>query len=351
MSNPTLDAIRSDWRALDLPGFENLSGIQLVSHEEFSAAAEMQVRVIPRGRWVRLVGRFSKRLSDIFYAHQLLRSCGRSDVLIVNGGTRFWVWVGLLNRFAFWRKRTILCWELFVEVSAGLKQKVVATAMKGIALSVLWSGPQVASHAKFLDMPEDRFIFIPYKANHTKGPRYDLPVGNYVFACGNSKRDYQCLTEAVRGTEILVIICATDPKVRENIEDLPNVIKLGATEPDFAKLQASSSFIVIPMTYNGLRGGGETNCCNGMWHEKPVIAADSIMAEDYIIDGKTGYIVPSGDSELLRKRIMTLWNDRELVEKMGKAGHQHVEKNFTHAAFVRRLARAAVILGEEESTE
>ena len=351
MSNPTLDAIRSDWRALDLPGFENLSGIQLVSHEEFSAAAEVPVRVIPRGRWVRLVGRFSKRLSDVFYAHQLLRSCGRSDVLIVNGGTRFWVWIGLLNRCAFWRKRTIVCWELHVKLGNGLKQKIVAKAMKGIALSVLWSGPQVASHAKFLDLPEDRFIFIPYKANHSKGPRYDLPVANYVFACGNSKRDYQCLTEAVRGTGILVIICATDPKIRENIEDLPNVIKLGATEPDFAKLQASSSFIVLPMIYNGLKGGGEANCCNGMWHEKPVIAADSIMAEDYIIDGETGYIVPSGDSELLRERIMTLWNDRELVEKMGKAGHQHVVKNFTFDAFVRRLARAAVILGEEESSE
>ena len=316
----------------------------------FQRQPKVPVRVVPRGRWVRLVGCFSKRLSAIFYAHQLLRSCGRSNVLIVNGGTRIWFWAGLLNRFAFWRKRTILCWELFVEVGNGLKRKLVTTAMKGIALSVLWSGPQVASHAKFLELPEDRFIFIPYKANHSKGPRYDLPVGNYVFACGNSKRDYQCLTEAVRGTEVLVIICATDPKIRENIEDLPNVIKLAATEPDFAKLQASSSFIVIPMTYNGLRGGGETNCCNGMWHEKPVIAADSIMAEDYIIDGETGYIVPSGDSELLRERIMTLWNDRDLVEKMGKAGHQHVKKNYTLAAFVRRITRAAIILGEEESS-
>ncbi len=351
MPNPTLKEICHDWRALDRAEFESDGGIELIGHEAFTAVSDVQLRVIPRGKLAKLVNKISRRLGSLVYAFQLLLRCKSSNVLVVNGAARIWFYVGLLNRFLFVRKRKILCWDIFVEVSEGWKQKVMATAMKGITLSVLWSGPQVASHAKFLGMPEDRFIFIPFKANHTKGPRYDLPIGNYVFACGNGKRDYQCLTDAVRGTGIPVIICATDPTVRGKIEDLPNIIKLGATEPDFAKLQASSCFMVIPMTYTGLKGGGEANFCNGMWHEKPVIASDSIAAADYIIDGETGFIVPSGDSELLRERIMTLWNDRELVEKMGQAGQQHVEKNFTHAAFVRRLMRAAMILGAEESNE
>ena len=346
MPNPSLDSICSDWRVLESPDFENSGNVRLIGHETFSLASELQVNVIPPGRLSRCVSYFSKRLSNLLYAHRLMRNCEPTDVLVVNGASRVWFYVGLLNRFGFFRKRTVLCWDIFVEVSEGLKQKVMASAMKGVTLSVLWSSPQVTSHAKFLSMSEDRFIFIPFKANHTKGQKYDLPIGNYVFACGNGKRDYQCLIEAVRDTGIPVIICATDPRVRNNIEELPNVIKLGATEPDFAKLQASSCFMVIPMTYTGLKGGGEANFCNGMWHQKPVIAADSIAAEDYIIDGETGFIVPSGDSALLRERIMTLWNDRELVRRMGQAGHEHVEKNFTHAAFVRRLLRTAVILGE-----
>ena len=62
MSNPTLDAIRSDWRALELPGFENLSGIQLVSHEKFSSAAEVPVRVISPGRVGPPGGPFFKKI-------------------------------------------------------------------------------------------------------------------------------------------------------------------------------------------------------------------------------------------------------------------------------------------------
>ena len=348
MSNPTLDEICQDWRALDQAEFENNGTVELIGHEQFSSPTDVSLRVIPQGILSRLANKISKRMGSLVYAYQLLQSCKDSNVLVINGATRIWFYAGLFNRFLFFRKRKILCWDIFVEVSEGLKQNVMAMAMKGITLSVLWSGPQVATHAKFLGMPEDRFIFIPFKANHTKGAPYDLPIGDYVFSCGNGKRDYQCLTEAVRDTGIPVIICATDPAVRRDIEELPNVIKLGTTEPDFAKLQAGSCFMVIPMTYTGLKGGGEANFCNGMWHRKPVIAADSIAADDYIVDGETGFIVPSGDSELLRERILTLWNDRELVAKMGQAGHEHVEKNFTHAAFVRRLLRAAMVLGEKE---
>ena len=128
---------------------------------------------------------------------------------------------------------------------------------------------------------------------------------------------------------------------------MPNVIVLGAPEPGFAQLQAASQFVVIPMTYTGLKGGGEANFCNGMWHGKPVIAADSMAASDYIIDGLTGYVVPSGDSITLRKRILELWNDREKVGAMGNAARSHAERHFTHAQFIRRLLTLAMILGEE----
>ncbi len=57
--------------------------------------------------------------------------------------------------------------------------------------------------------------------------------------------------------------------------------------------------MVVPIVCTDLRGGGETNFCNAMWHGKPVIAADSISAKDYIVEGETGYIVPAGDWEAL----------------------------------------------------
>lgn len=340
----TLRDAQRDWRVLDTPSLTVPAGVRLISHERFSTCPEFQVDYI-RPSWLSRVTHSLKPLSDLLYAAQLLGRCTSDTVLILNGGGSLPLFTGLLNRLFFLRRRRILCWDLFVEVNERWKIKLVRAAMGGMTLCLVWSKDQVPAHARFLDMPEERFLFIPYKANHSKNPHYDLPMGNFIFAGGNGKRDYQCLIAAVRHTGIPVVISATNPQVRGLIEPMGHVIVLGAPEPAFAQLQAASRFVVFPMIFTGLKGGGEANFCNGMWHGKPVIAADSIAAKDYIIDGETGYVVPSGDAEALRQRILELWNDPERVARMGVAARRHAEESFTHQAFIRRLLRVAALLG------
>lgn len=135
--------------------------------------------------------------------------------------------------------------------------------------------------------------------------------------------------------------------MRKTIEDIPNVIPLAATEPSFAKLMAASRFVVIPMISTGLKGGGEANYCNAMWHGKALIAMDDISAEDYVIEGETGYIVPPGDVKQLRKRILELWGDKEKCREMGKKGREIANKYYTHDLVMRRVLRLAYLVGEE----
>jgi glycosyltransferase involved in cell wall biosynthesis len=346
MSFPTLADAQKDWRALETPDFAVPPDIHLISEMKFTYCPGIEVEYIPPGFFSRLTRHFGM-ISNVFYALRLFMKCTDECVLVINGGSPSVFFVGMLNRIPLLRKRRILCWGPFVEVNQHWKRVILSFAMKGITLSTLWSPKQVPAHAKFLNRSEDQFIYIPFKANHSKRPTYDIPIGNFVFAGGNGKRDYCCLIEAVRDTGIPVIISATDPNIRKTIESLPNVIVLGAPEPGFAQLQAASRFVVIPMTHTGVKGGGEANFCNAMWHGKPVIAADSIAASEYIIDGETGYVVASGDSEALRQRILELWNSSAKVSLMGKASRQHVEANFTHEKFIRRLLRLALVLGRE----
>jgi glycosyltransferase involved in cell wall biosynthesis len=97
------------------------------------------------------------------------------------------------------------------------------------------------------------------------------------------------------------------------------------------------------MSDTGLKGGGEANMCNGMWHGKPVIAMDRMSAADYIVDGKTGYIISPGDVSTLRQRILDLWHDQQKCSSMGMEAKKHAEANFSHEAFVRRLLRLATL--------
>ena len=303
---------------------------------------ERAIRLRP-GPFVRLFRRMGPVFSLLF-AWQQLAACGRDGLLVTNGGSSNWIFVGILNRLLFAGRKKVLCWDIFIESENVRKKKVLCYAMSGNTLSILWSRKQIEPHVEFTGLPPHRFLYLPYKANHSKQPTFTVPEGSFVFAGGNGKRDYVTLAEAVRGTEIPVIISATDPAVRARIPRLPNVVILGASEPDFGKLQAMSRFIVLPMINTGLKGGGEANFCNAGWHGKPVIGVDAMAAYEYIIDGETGFVVEPGDVETLRKRMLQLWNDPELCRSMGQKARRHVEANFTHDRFHERFFKLAAIL-------
>jgi len=345
VKSTTLEEVQRDWRRLDADDFSTPGGARLVSHEDFSKEpGGEEVEYIRPGPLASLF-RFAPILFNLLYAWRLLRHTKRNAVLILNGGGLLWLFVGLLNRFGMLRARKIMLWDPFVEVRDGWRRAVVRAAMSSFRLTVVWSRKQVDSHAEWLGLPRERFVFIPWKANHSKGPCYRLPIENYVFSGGNGKRDYQTLADAVRDTGIPVIISSTDSAVRSQIERLPNIIPVAAGEPAFAQLQAGARFTVVPMVDTGLKGGGEANMCNGMWHAKPVIAADRMAADDYIVEGETGYIVSPGDATSLRRRILELWNNPEKCGAMGQKAKEHVEANFTHEALIRRLLRLAKLCG------
>ncbi|MDR1923811.1 MAG: hypothetical protein LBQ66_05510 [Planctomycetaceae bacterium] len=400
MSNPTIDQVFNDWRVLDSCEFTIPDGVSLVSHEEFTSAPEIVVRRVLPNCFVRFFGGI-KILYSFFYAFQLLFSCGRGDVLLVDGSNGLlWFFVGYLHKLPFFKRTKIFLWDLFVEYHLGkdrrlrffpmVKIKVAwkisfaRFAMMEYDVMVLWSRKQVEPHAKLFRLPKEKFIFLPFKSDHSVWQTYDIPMGNFIFAGGNSKRDYKTLVEAVRGTGIPTIISTTDPNVKQSIlqpaqiqkrisakqtnntdaitnqdadaitnqddlaDSVSNVIVLAASEPAFAQLQAASRFVVMPTIYSGLKGTSEANFCNPGWHGKPVIACCDIAAEDYIVEGETGYVVHSGDSEGLRKRIIELWNDSDKVKIMGQKGREHVEKYFTQTKFIRRLLRLALLIGDRK---
>ncbi|MDR1958616.1 MAG: hypothetical protein LBQ54_06190 [Planctomycetaceae bacterium] len=364
-NHPKIDLkqVREDCYRLDTPDFEIPKEVKLFSHEKFTSVPEIHVNHIPPNGWTRIFRR-CRTLFHFFYAIQLCFSTKRNSVLIINGSFGpLWIFVGMIRHLCRFQKRKFLLWDVFVEYKLGKekrlkffpfikiktewKETIAGFSLKGFDLAVLWSKKQVPAHAKHFRLPEEMFIFLPYKANHSQWNPYNIEMGRFIFSGGNGKRDYRPLIEAVRGTCIPVIISATDPNVRKQIETLPNVMVLGAPEPAFAQLQAASEFIVVSMIDSGLKGGGEANFCNAMWHGKPVIACCNMAAEDYIIEGETGFIVSVGDAVLLRNRIQMLWNDPVKVRQMGKKAKEHALKFFTHERFVRRLLRLAFVLGDD----
>lgn len=290
------------------------------------------------------VFKFVPVLYDLLRALLLIGSADQTTCILVDGGPRFGILTCILNSFLPIRKRKIVLWEAYIPISK-LKKWLTRRMILGASVTVVYSRRQLDVQAKLLKVPATKFVFVPYKANHSKSPPITLQIGGYVFAGGNSRRDYQTLFDAVRDTGIPVIVSATNPKVYVNLDVPENVVLLAAREPAFARLMAASRFVVVPIVPHLVRGAGEASVCNAMWHSRPVICADNISAFEYVEDGVTGYVTPPGDAARLRERIIELWNQPEKGIEMGRSGYETVAAGLTHEHFSRRLRALGALVG------
>jgi glycosyltransferase involved in cell wall biosynthesis len=60
-----------------------------------------------------------------------------------------------------------------------------------------------------------------------------------------------------------------------------------------------------------------------------VVATDVGGVREAIVEGETGYIVPSGDDRMMAERIIQLLADDELARMMGKRGKVLVAEKFS----------------------
>jgi L-malate glycosyltransferase len=68
----------------------------------------------------------------------------------------------------------------------------------------------------------------------------------------------------------------------------------------------------------------------------PVVATDVGGAREAIVEGATGYVVTTGDDQLMAERIVSLMRDPEKARAMGERGRQVVEEKFSCAAQLKR---------------
>jgi len=69
---------------------------------------------------------------------------------------------------------------------------------------------------------------------------------------------------------------------------------------------------------------------------KPVVATNVGGAAEAIVEAETGYLVESGNDEMMAQRIVSLLGEPEKARVMGEKGRRIVEEKFSSAAQLRR---------------
>jgi L-malate glycosyltransferase len=92
-----------------------------------------------------------------------------------------------------------------------------------------------------------------------------------------------------------------------------------------ADLLALSSICVLSSTAEGF----SNSILEYMAAGRPVVATDVGGAREAIVDGQSGYLVPSDDDAAMADRVVSLLRDPSRARAMGQHGRQIVEQSFS----------------------
>lgn len=137
-----------------------------------------------------------------------------------------------------------------------------------------------------------------------------------VLCAGVNQRDFDVFVSAAEGLNCKprVISHEAHPSVRKSDE----VKWLGYVPVEEYVAALAAARIVVVTLRGDEHSGGENTITFSMALGKPVIATATIGTVELIKDGKTGILVPQGDSKALKKAIKKLLGDDALRARLGE---------------------------------
>jgi glycosyltransferase involved in cell wall biosynthesis len=288
-------------------------------------------------------------VADIHWAFRLFRARRKYDV-VITGFERMACLFALLQRLPYIRRTPHLFLDAFPYVpDRGLIRRIKSLIVRQILLSadrtVAFSDRQRAIWSRTFSLPPEKFPVIPYYAA-VAATRYHASRGDYVFAGGDTERDYLTLIQAVSGLRYRVIISALDRGKFQGI-DIPHNIEIVTTShEEYVKLLAGAAVVVVPLRKGTLRFAGQQTYLSAMSMGKPVIVADE-GADEYIHNGDTGIIVEPGDALAMREAIVKLMENPDFAEGIACRAHAAAKQYSPDRYFNAVLALAEGLTGKQ----
>jgi glycosyltransferase involved in cell wall biosynthesis len=225
---------------------------------------------------------------------------------------------------------------------------------KNLHSVVTWSSVQRRALIERIGFPPERVYLIRHYVDQVfYSPR--VVEEDMICAVGAEMRDYATFLEAIRGTGIRCHIAAdhvrvpgrlrllSDRRVQlsELVAPTDTLVTQGRlTLAELRNLYARSRFVVVPLLPSDT-DNGVTVILEAMAMGKPVICSRTRGQVDVIEEGITGLFVPVGDTAALREAILSLWNDPQRAQQMGRNARAAVEKHHTLEKFTATVRSAA----------
>lgn len=224
--------------------------------------------------------------------------------------------------------------------------------LKSTGIAQKWAGiGTVARDGRFF--LQSRLAVDPQRIFQYYSARTDIffPNGNEsqntdgpILSMGVAKRDYNTLIEALTElpgyrAEIFVSSKYGDLYQGKKVRNIPDWICFPEriSEHELVRRYQQARFVVIPLKYTSHSGAGVTSAFEALASGRAVIATNTGGMDSYVIDGKTGILVPPGDVKGMRAAIRRLWENPDLAREMGIAGRKFLEENYKHETVIAEI--------------
>jgi glycosyltransferase involved in cell wall biosynthesis len=127
------------------------------------------------------------------------------------------------------------------------------------------------------------------------------------------RKYFDFLQGQAAGRKVRFVIDPTDQVVTDLYRQAAVTVVASVYRDVFGGLHPTSELLGLPLLESMAVG-------------TPVVCTDVGGMPEYMVEGRTGFIVPPNDPGALRERILRLLNDPVLAADMGRAGHEHVQQ-------------------------
>lgn len=131
---------------------------------------------------------------------------------------------------------------------------------------------------------------------------------------------------------------------REKFQEMASTLKLqnrilwtGQKEPESViAYYAIMEMAVVPSRFEGFGLAAAEAMAAGL----PVVASNADGLQEVVENEKTGYLVPSGDSAMIAKRVVELISNPAKAASMGRAGRERITRYFSIGHFTETILSA-----------
>jgi glycosyltransferase involved in cell wall biosynthesis len=270
----------------------------------------------------------TNRLFQVLYGFRLLwLSRGYDAVMVGDNG----IWFPILLRLLRIKKRVVMTGIDWPGAGSGLLNRWAANASSAVCLN---TNAEIERYSSAFRIPMDKFRLVQMAFQSDDAGMFPPTDEGYIFAGGNTDRDWDTFLRAVEGLPYPVKIFSSKVKVTSA---LPNVTVASVSRADYYRAMAGASCVVVPVTKDALSVRGTTTWINAMGMGKVVIVTEPHGAPDYMQQDISGFYVSHGDVDALRATINRVMLDGELRRRVATSARERAWKEFSPAAFRQKV--------------